>query len=81
MTTTDRVHEPTMFCDGGSTCPGASRWRRGAHPSLICACGHSQTLHNIETRRQPCSTCPCGAFELRAREWTERRVVREEVTS
>jgi hypothetical protein len=54
-------------------------WRREPLPTEECTCGHYRSLHNIETKRQPCSTCACPGFVLHARLWTERRVVREVV--
>jgi hypothetical protein len=66
-------------CTDMTACPACPAWRRDPQPTPICACAHTLTAHNIETKRQACSTCSCAGFAVRALAWTERRVVVEDV--
>lgn len=39
---------------------------RGSPPSQpVCTCGHSRTMHNIETKRAACSLFTCGCRQYR----------------
>lgn len=58
-------------------------FRRDPVPASICGCEHSLTAHRIDLKAQPCDVggCPCLSFDLRWLDWSEHRVIRQEVTA
>lgn len=48
-------------------------------PTEVCSCDHAVQEHDISTKKQPCSICKCGRFDLAVLRWTERRTVDEPV--
>lgn len=45
--------------------------RRDALPMLVCMCGHSEPLHDLDKKAVPCSVLACGCltFRLGQRRW------------
>lgn len=56
--------EPPLLGDP-VRCEACGAWHR---PSPSCVCGHLLVLHNIETKRRPCSTWGCGCTMFREAE-------------